>query len=115
MNRKLSSKLALVLGVAMAFTAAAVAADDTAVTLEGQIVCAKCNLKEKDRTTCQNVLQVKGEKGETQDYYIAKNDVADKYGEVCTAVRAVKVTGVVTEKDGRKWIEARKIEDTKKG
>jgi hypothetical protein len=107
------TRVSLLLSLALFLSFALAAADDGPVTLQGNVVCAKCGLKE-DRKTCQNVLQVKNDKGETTNYYIAKNEVADKFGEVCTATRSVKITGVVKETEGRKWIEPKTIEDTKK-
>ena len=98
---------------ALALAAPAIGVEKAApVTLEGDLVCAKCTLKEKDATECQDVLLVKtAAKGaEALKYYLAKNEVSDAYGMVCTDSRAVRITGTVAEKDGRKWIEARTIE-----
>ncbi len=44
------------------------------------------------------------------NYYIVKNDVADKFGHVCEMTKFVKMTGTVAEKDGAMWITASKIE-----
>ena len=103
------AKLAVPLLLAFALAAVAPAAEQ--VVLSGQIVCAKCTLKKADAKVCQNVLVVTGEKA--GEYYIARNAVADAYGEVCTAKKPAKVTGRISEKDGRKWIEPSKIEDLK--
>jgi len=78
-------------------------------TLTGKVMCAKCTLKKADAKECQDVLVVSGgaAKGE---YYIVKNDVAEKFGHVCSSKKAAKVTGTVAEKDGKKWITASAME-----
>ena len=112
MNRKIVfASFALVFAFALA---AAAYAEDKPVTLHGQLLCAKCTLHEKDMTTCQNVVQVKNDKGDAQNYYVVKNDVAEKFGHVCSGTKDVMVTGKVSDKEGKKWIEASKIEEMKK-
>lgn len=81
----------------------------TAVTLKGTMVCAKCELHEGDM--CQDVLKVKdGDK--VVLYYLTEGKTAkDFHKNVCHGPKEnVSVTGVVGEKDGKKTIEARKIE-----
>jgi hypothetical protein len=80
------------------------------VTLKGNIVCAKCTLKKADAKECQNVLLAKGTDGKDVEYYLARSEAADAVGEVCTATKPATVTGTVTEKDGRKWLTASKVE-----
>ena len=80
------------------------------VTLKGTIVCAKCTLKKADAKECQNVLLAPGPDGKDVEYYMAKSTSADAVGEVCTAKKKVTITGTVSEKDGRKWITASKVE-----
>jgi hypothetical protein len=87
---------------------AAMAADE--VTLKGTIVCAKCTLKKPDAKECQNVLLVPGSDGKDVEYYLAKSKAADSVGEVCTGKKVATVTGTVSEKDGRKWVTASKVE-----
>ncbi len=84
-------------------------ADDTTTTLKGTMTCAKCGLHESAK--CQSVLQVK-EGDATVNYYIADSDASkDTHEKVCKApVENVTVTGVVSEKDGKKWIAPTKIE-----
>lgn len=101
---------ALAVVVALGFVSAASAAE---VTLSGKVVCAKCSLKKADATKCQDVLVVTDDKGASAEYYVAKNDVSEKFGHVCRAESAATVTGEVSEKDGKKWIMASKME--KKG
>jgi hypothetical protein len=77
---------------------------------EGTLVCAKCTLKKPDAKECQDVLLVPTDKGAKAEYYIVKNDVAKKSGEVCTAEVKAKVTGTLSQKDGKTWLTASKIE-----
>jgi hypothetical protein len=88
-----------------------VAADD--VTLTGKVVCAKCTLKKADAKECQNVFVVTDASGKTSEYYVAKNDVSQKFGHVCTGEKAAVVTGQVQEKDGKTWITPSKMEEKK--
>ena len=78
------------------------------VTVEGKVMCAMCTLKEADWKDCQNVIQV-DEGDETVNLYIVKNDVAEKFGHVCTGSKDAIVTGTVSEKDGRQWITPTKM------
>jgi hypothetical protein len=103
---KALSKLALALTLVIGLAApAVVSAAET--TLSGTLVCAKCKLKKTDQ--CQDVLLV-SESGKTTEYYIAKNEAAEKAGHQCSAEAKATVTGEVSEKDGVKWIAASKIE-----
>ncbi|HYC00969.1 MAG TPA: DUF6370 family protein [Candidatus Limnocylindrales bacterium] len=88
--------------------ATAASADET--TIEGNIICAKCNLKTEGLRECQNVLSVKDDAGAETHYWLAKNEVAKAYGEVCMDVRPVTVTGTVEDKGGKKWIAPSKID-----
>jgi hypothetical protein len=83
------------------------------VTLKGTLLCAKCALKETK--TCQTAIQVKeGEKLVT--YYLLDEGAKEEYHEnVCGGERREgSVTGVVSEKDGKKWIKPSKVEFVKK-
>ena len=107
MHRRTLGLLAIVAVLALA--SAALAGDGAApVTVEGKLVCAKCTLQEAGQEKCQSVV-VAGD----QKYYLIKNEIAEKDGHVCKGEKAVKVTGVVSEKDGRKWIEATEITEVK--
>jgi hypothetical protein len=102
-------RFALAIAVALTFVAGAYAAEET---LSGTVVCAKCSLKKADAKECQDVLVVKD--GEAKaEYYIAKNAVSEKFGHVCSGSKAATVTGTVSEKDGKKWIAATKMEEKK--
>ncbi len=89
----------------------AIAAEEKTVT--GDAVCAKCALKEAPK--CQNVVLVK-EGDETVNYYLTGPVSQKAHGAlgICTASKEdpvkVKVTGEVSEKDGKKSIEVSKID-----
>ena len=100
-----------VAAIALALLAPALIAAEE--TLNGTLVCAKCFLKKADAAECQDVLLVKNAKGETVEYYVEKNKVAEESGDACTVEIKARVTGTVTEKDGRKWISPTKIEKEK--
>jgi len=103
---RIAMVMALVLGVVSMARAAE-------TTLSGTMVCAKCTLKKADATKCQDVLVVKDDNGTSTEYYIAKNAAADEAGHQCKKEAKATITGAVSEKDGRKWIEASKIEKEK--
>ena len=100
--------LSFVLLMALVLAGPLMAGDEEMMTMEGNLLCAKCTLHEEGLEKCQNVLVVM-EDGEESHYYLAKNEASDKYGEVCTKSRTVRVTGSVVEKDGHMWIAASKI------
>ena len=107
MREAVSAAIALFL--VFAGSAAVAAADDT-VTLNGDIVCAKCTLKAEGVDKCQNVLLVKNGAGKEAQYWLARNEVAEAFGEVCREKKPVTVTGTVEEKGGKKWIAATTID-----
>jgi hypothetical protein len=101
--------LALCAMISVAAAAAFTSAADAPVTLKGKATCAKCDLKQTD--ACQAALVVTQD-GKDVVYYI-KMDTNGKalHKEVCQAAKdGVSVTGVVSEKDGQKWITASKID-----
>jgi hypothetical protein len=103
------------LGLVVAFSAAAflatASADDKAETktLEGKLVCSKCKLSETSE--CGNALVVKDGDKEVK-YYLKDKGKGETYHK-CSGEKAVKVTGKVSEKDGKKYIEDAKVEDAK--
>ena len=108
MNMVVKVAMSVALTLAIAAPAMATAADEV---LKGTLVCAQCELKKPDAHECQDVLLVKNDKGETAEYYITKNDVAEKSGEACTFKIPATVTGVVVKgKDGKTWLTPSKIE-----
>jgi hypothetical protein len=90
----------LLMGVAVcAFTSTAVAADEK-MTLEGNIVCGKCELKMSPK--CAVCIVVEKDKKKTTYWFDA--DSSKKYhGDVCQDVKPGKVTGTV-KKDGDKMM-----------
>ena len=109
MLRKL---LAVFVGVAALALVTGVSADDTKPekkTLEGKLVCGKCKLSETD--DCSNVLVVKDGDKEVK-YYLKDKGKKEKYHK-CSGEKEVKITGKVSEKDGKHIIEEAKVEDKK--
>jgi hypothetical protein len=102
--------LALALALAVGLASVASAAE---TSLTGSIMCAKCTLKKADAKDCQDVLVVKDAEGQVKEYYITKNDVFTKFGHTCTGEKPANVTGTVTERNGKTWITATKIEEKK--
>ena len=88
---------------------------DKEVSLTGTMVCAKCGLKEPGFTKCTNAIQVKdGEK--TITYFLDDKGNGEDYHEgLCGGgtKTGAKVTGTVSEKDGKRWVKATKVEEKK--
>ncbi|MFN7990486.1 MAG: DUF6370 family protein [Thermoanaerobaculia bacterium] len=100
--------------VVLAAEVALAAGPPAPVTVSGDLQCAKCTLKEADAKACQDVLVVAAGNGSPEArYYLVKNSVAEKFGHVCQGTKSVTMTGTVSEKDGRKWITATKIDQKK--
>jgi type 1 fimbria pilin len=94
------------LACALVFAAAARAADT--VTINGEAMCAKCELGLQDH--CQTVVQVK-EGDKTVNYFVAANDVAKAFHpKVCTGTAMVTATGTVETVDGKRILTATSIE-----
>ena len=103
MVRKL---FAVMLGVAMLGVASYAAAEDkkeekktAKVTLEGKLVCTKCELKETK--ACGHALLVTDPKDKTKEvkYYLSDKGGKEKYhADCCMAPADAKVTGKVVEK-----------------
>ena len=109
LERRLSMiRVAVVVMVFCFFSGLVQAAEKT---YEGTLVCAKCYLKKADAKECQDVLLVpSGKGGAKTEYYIEKNDVAKESGEACTTEVKARVTGTVSQKDGKTWLTPSKIE-----
>jgi hypothetical protein len=102
-----ASKLVLCLAVVFAAVVIAQAADKgekkgKEVTLKGEICCSKCALKETAK--CGNAIKVKEGDKEVVYYFKDKGKGAPYHKEICTGAKAGSVTGVVSEKDGKKYI-----------
>ena len=104
---KTIAKLAVALALVVGFVSTAVADE----TVTGKLTCAKCSLKKADQ--CQDVLITTDAAGKTTEYYVEKNDVAKAFGHTCKGEKPATVTGAVSEKDGKKWIAATKMEAPK--
>ena len=90
----------LLMGVAICAFASTAAAEDKKVTLEGDIVCGKCELKLSPK--CAVCIVVEKDKKKTTYWFDA--DSSKKYhGDVCTEVKPGSVTGTV-KKDGDKML-----------
>lgn len=100
-------QLASLLILAFLVSGMVVAGEGKEVTLEGTVLCAKCKLGE-DLAKCQNVLVVKG--GEKEMHYYLSAKANEEFGDVCMKTPVVKVTGMLSEEDGKQWIAATKIE-----
>jgi hypothetical protein len=105
----LKAFLSLAVAVSAAAFLATARADDEKKTLEGKLVCAKCKLSET--AECANALIVKDGDKEVK-YYFKDKGKGETYHK-CSGEKAVKVTGKVSEKDGKKYIEDAKVEDAK--
>lgn len=100
-----------VLALVCLFTANTQAADKE-VTLKGQIMCAKCELKETKK--CQTVIRVKEDGKEVTYYFLDRGNKEEYHEPVCGSGRkAGTVTGTVSVKDGKKWIKPKKVEYAK--
>jgi len=108
---KTLARVGLAVALALTFVAVGVASDEKEVTLSGKILCAKCSLKKDEAKECQSVLVVEGD--QAGEYYLTKNDVTVEFGHVCQGSKDAVVTGSLTEKDGKHWLAATKMEKPK--
>jgi len=109
---KAACSMVLALAVCCVFALNAHAAAKE-VTLKGEIMCAKCELKEGSK--CATVIRVK-EDGKDVTYYFKDKGSKEEYHEsVCGGgTKEGTVIGTVTEKNGKKWITPTKVEYTAK-
>jgi hypothetical protein len=89
------------------------AQDKKEVTLKGEIACAKCSLHQSDK--CGTAIVVK-ENGKDVTYIFQDKGMQEPYYEgLCGGdKKPATVTGVVTEKDGKKYLKPSKVELAKK-
>jgi hypothetical protein len=105
--------LTLAVAVVCLLTSGSRAADPKPVTLKGEVMCAKCELKEA--TKCTNALRVKQDGKEVTYYFLDKGNGEEYHEEVCGGGRKeATVIGIVSEKDGKKYITPTKVTYTKK-
>lgn len=100
------TKLSMLAAVAVLFSGLTVTAayvDDEIKTIKGEGQCGKCSLKKADK--CVNAVVVE-EEGEKVTYFMdMENKIAkDFHPKICTDKLQIKVTGTVTEEDGKKVI-----------
>jgi hypothetical protein len=96
----------LCLGLAASFVSAKEKAEE--VTIKGTASCAKCELHKTEK--CQAAVTVK-EDGKDVVYYVTGPEASKLHKEICKSTKeGVSVTGIVTEKEGQKYIKASKIE-----
>jgi hypothetical protein len=72
------------------------------VTLKGEIQCTKCSLKETD--ACGTCIKVKEGDKDVVYYFIDKGKPEPYHATICTGPKKGSVTGVVSEKDKKKFI-----------
>ena len=85
-------------------------AADKEVTLKGKIMCAKCALKLEGIRKCTTCIKVKEGDKEVVYLFLDKGNKEEYHEAVCGGGRKDgTVTGVVTEKDRRKWITPKKV------
>ncbi|SRR5690606_32511362 len=89
--------------LASAFALAVSTARAEEKTLEGEMSCAKCNLKQADK--CEDTLKV----GDTL-YLLEEGGKRRTSEHVCSGTEKAKVTGKVEERDGKKYLVVSKIE-----
>ena len=77
-------------------------------TLEGTLTCTKCALKETK--ACGHALLVKEDGKEVKYYLVDKGGKEPYHKNCCQEDVPAKVTGKVSEKDGKKTIEDPKVE-----
>ena len=85
------------------WSAAAVGDEKDEVTLKGKITCAKCDLKLAKK--CNTVVKVKD-----TVYWFDKESNKKYHGDTCMEAKEGTVTGTVSEKEGKKWVHASKVE-----
>jgi hypothetical protein len=105
-NMRSALRIAFCVVILTALTVMA-SAQNNATTLTGKITCAKCELKvEKECTT----VIVVNENGKDAIYYLDAKSSKANHDAICEAGKPGSVTGVVSEKDGKKTITATKVE-----
>lgn len=80
------------------------------VTVTGTLMCGKCKLKTEGFKECVNALQVK-EGDKTVTYFLQDQGNSEDYHECGKGEKpGVTVAGLLSEKDGKKWIKPTKVE-----
>jgi CDP-diacylglycerol pyrophosphatase len=72
------------------------------VTLKGTIVCTKCELSETKE--CGNAIKTKIDGKDVVVYFDDKGKGVKYHGKICAEPKPGSVTGVLSEKDKKKYI-----------
>jgi Family of unknown function (DUF6370) len=105
--------LFLALTATMALWSGAQGSQDKETTIKGKVTCAKCDLKVPGQDKCATVVvEMKG--GKDVVYYFDAESGKKFHGNICTEPKAGTVTGVVSDKDGKKTIAAKDVQFDKK-
>jgi hypothetical protein len=97
--------VALIFGLVFVVRAADEGKGGKEQTLKGELVCAKCTLMQTDK--CTNALKVK-EGDKEVIYYLDDKGRGESYHKaICppNSSKKASVTGVVSEKEGQKYIK----------
>jgi len=110
----MKAALSMALGLAVLFALVLGAqADDKKESkekvLKGTVTCAKCDLKIDGQAKCHTVVQVK-EDDKDVIYWFDVDGSKKFHNPICKEAKKGSVTGVVSEKDGKKWIKVSKVE-----
>jgi hypothetical protein len=106
---KFALSLLFVFVMAVGFVGADDKSTGKEVTLTGKITCGKCDLNKESK--CTTVIVVK-ESGKDVVYYFDAKGHKDNHNKICNEGKEGKVTGTVSEKDGKKVITVKKVEYT---
>jgi hypothetical protein len=103
----LSLACAVALGLALCLAGGGVAQQARKeVVLKGKITCAKCELELTKK--CASVIVVR-EAGKEVVYFFDPAANKQYHAEICSDSRDGEVTGVVSEKDGKKIVTVSKL------
>ncbi len=104
--------LSMLLGVAIVFALTlSTKAEEKGkeVTVTGTITCAKCDLGTESK--CTTVIKGKATGSDKEEvYYFDEKTGKDNHTKICKEAKKGKVTGTVSEKDGKKTIKVSKVE-----
>jgi hypothetical protein len=85
-----------------------VGADDKAKTYDAKVCCIKCELNKADK--CATVVTIKEGDKEEIYYFDADSNKKFPHKDYCQGCVEAKVTGKLSEKDGKKFISVSKID-----
>jgi hypothetical protein len=105
---KAAWSLVLGLAVVLAFVVGTRAEDKKEEkTLKGTITCGKCDLKESEK--CHTVIKVKDGDKEVVYWFTGKN-IKKNHADICQGAKQGSVTGTVSEKEGKHYVDVTKVE-----